>query len=206
MIADLDRTLSAFLQQALPKDVSAEVGISFANPGDSFPSKGRALPLISLFLHGIGQREDLRDNPSNVQRQSDGTAVITRPPVFLSATYLVTIWTDTSADPEAVQEHGIISAVTASLLGAPVLPVECFVGQLAAFGAGTVTGKLTSGGPQTPMTVYQALGNRQKLSLSYEVTFPMPVFAPAQTPLVTGRTVRFRRITEQIPAPEASHA
>ncbi len=201
MIADLDQTLQAFLQQVMVANKVGKPAISFANPGSGFPAVGSALPLVNLFLWGLAQRDDLRDNASTLQRQSDGTAQVQRPPVFLAASYLVTVWTDGKIDVDAAQEHGIIGQLAAALLGSPVLPAELFAGTLSGLSDGALTGKLSNSSPQRTTSAYQSLGNRQKLSLDYELTFPMPVFAPQQTPLVTGRNVRFRSITEQSPAP-----
>ncbi|WP_187143043.1 Pvc16 family protein [Terriglobus albidus] len=206
MIDDLDKTLQAFLQPVCASAPTGPPEISFANPGTGFPSEETALPLINLFLCGITQRDDMRENASTVQRQADGTAQVQRPPVFLSATYLITVWTDEKTDVNASQEHGIIGTLTAALLGTPLLPAEVFMGALSGLSAGAVTGKLSNASPARAASVYQALGNRQKLSLDYEVTFPVPVFAPQGTPLVTGRTVRFRSITEQPSSPETPRA
>jgi Pvc16 N-terminal domain len=196
MIDDVDKTIAAFLKTELPPDVSKRLAITFLPTDGSFPSASIALPAVNLFLYGVSESVDFRDNAPVIQRLPDGTATQGKAPVYLDCSYLVTVWPDPKiADPIA-DEHAILGAVTKVLLAHPQVPDGALQGALPDAQTYPVAAKLTNSDFKSPAEIWQSLGGRQKLFLNYRITFAMPVVEPTPTPLVTDKQIRFSMLQE----------
>jgi hypothetical protein len=196
MIDDVDKTIAAFLKSELPSEISAHLAITFMPTDSGYPVAGAALPVVNLFLYGVSENVDHRDNAPVIQRLPDGTALKGNSPVYLDCSYLVTVWPDLQGTDPVEQEHSILGAVTKVLLAHPQLPDDALQGTLPDSQTTPVAAKLTGGDFRSPAEIWQSLGGRQKLFLNYKITFAMQVAQPKPTTLVTEKQIRFSLLEE----------
>lgn len=186
MFADLDKTLEALIRRDLPANLSRQVAISFARPDDNFPPQSVSLPAIDLFLYDIRENLDLRSNEWRTERE--GTrAKVSRAPIRVDCSYLITAWASESAPNPVEDEHNLLSIVTLILVRYRFIPDELLQGALLTQTPGVVTSILQPGYLQSLGEFWQAMGGKPKLALNYTVTISIVPFAPVEFPVVTGR-------------------
>jgi hypothetical protein len=192
MIDDLDKTLEELLRRELPPQLLSQVTISFAAPDGHFPPSSVALPAVDLFLYDVRENRDLRSNEWQIERQSDGTATRTRPPVRVDCSYLVTAWPSEGSTTPALDEHRLLGAVMQVLLRFPTLPAPLLKGALAGQQPAPPTTSLQPGPMQSLGDFWQALGGKPKATLSYTVTLAVLPEPPVPAgPLVREKVFRF---------------
>jgi len=187
MLNDLDKSIAQLLKSSLPPPLATDLNITFVAPGKDFPPKTVKLPAVDLFLHKAAPNPALRQNAPIVQKASDGSATRARPPVYLDCTYLVSVWTDPAGGDPTAQEHDMFAAVMKALMAAPALPEDVLCGSLGQTQTGPVMSKVADTSLDDTKTIWQALGVPPRLSLSYTVTFSMPLFDVEPVTLVTKR-------------------
>lgn len=196
MIHDLDRTLEELLKLDLPQSIVEQVTISFATPNNQFPPASVPLPAVNLFLYDVRENRELRGGERVVERRPDGTATLTRPPVRIDCSYLVTAWPSDASNTPALDEHKLLGAVMLVLLRHPTLPEVVLQGSLAGQDLPLPTSALQPGHLQNLGEFWQALGGRPRAALNYTVTLALQVAAPEEVgPVVTGRKL----VMEPIP-------
>jgi hypothetical protein len=192
VIDDLDRTLTALLQQELPAEILAQVAITFATPDDHFPPQSVTLPALDLFLYDVRENRDLRTNAWLLDRADDGTLTRERAPVRIDCSYLVTAWPSASSTTPPLDEHHLLGAVITALLRHPVLPESLFQGALVGAGIETPTSTLNQGQLQGIAEFWQALGGRPRAAFNYTVTIALQPFEPIPAgPPVTDKRLVF---------------
>ena len=191
MISDLDLTLEELLRRELPASLVSQVGISFAAPDNQFPPSTVTLPAIDLFLYDVRENRDLRETAPLIERQDDGTALVTRPPVRVDCSYLVTAWSSETSPQRTQDEHRILSEVMLALLRHRTLPAQILQGALADQDLPPPTSVLHPGQLQSLGELWHALGGKPKAALHYTATIAVAV-APAEqaAPPVTDRRLR----------------
>lgn len=189
MIDDLDESLKALLGRELPAAISGQVSVSFAAPDDEFHSSVK-LPAVDLFLYDIRENLELRSNDEFVQRQADGTAVRTRAPVRVDASYLITAWPGSTEKDRPEDEHHLLGEVMQALLRFRTLPRAVLKGSLADQELPLPVSTLQPGRLQSLGEFWQALGGKPKAALNYTVTFSVDVAKPETVKLVTEKTIR----------------
>lgn len=192
MIADLDRTLTALLQQELPTDLLAQVAITFATPDDAFPPQAVTLPALDLFLYDIRENRALRSNEWVLERGDDGLLRKERAPVRVDCSYLVTAWPSSSSTSPALDEHQLLGTVIAALLRHPTLPAAVLQGALAGATVEPPTTALQQSQLQGVAEFWQALGGRPRAAFNYTVTIELQPFEPEEIgPPVTDKRLVF---------------
>ena len=190
MIEDLDASIKALLEYELA-DIHPNLSISFESPDSGFPSGVVTTPAVDLFLYDIRENLELRHNERFFHQAGPGnTTALTREPVLVECTYLITAWSD-ATETAANDEQVIISDVIRALYryvsipdtlpgktdpnGAPVRILQ---GDLA--GADPLPRAFTiqAGHMQNPSEFWSAMGGKPKPQCNYQVTFAMDVFAP----------------------------
>jgi uncharacterized protein DUF4255 len=193
LLHELDQTLAALLKRELPgRD---QVTVSFAAPDDQFSVK---LPAVDLFLYDVRENLELRSNDDVVERQDYRTAILTRPPVRVDASYLITAWPGVGGGQgdSSEDEHMLLSAVMRALLRFPKLPRELLRGSLARQELPLPVSTLQPGRLQSLGEFWQALGGKPKAALNYTVTLSIDVTEPERQPLVVDREIRMRLDTQ----------
>ena len=196
MIEDLDASIKALLEYEL-MDIHPDLSISFETPDDDFPSGIVTAPAVDLFLYDIRENLELRHNERYVRRADTGTTtLLTREPVFVECTYLITAWS-AAAETAAHDEQVIISDVVRALYRHVSIPetlpgkndpdgpsVQILQGELA--GADPLPRAFTiqTGHMQNPSEFWSAMGGKPKPQCNYQVTFAMDVFAPVRSKLI----------------------
>ena len=125
MIEDLSASVRALLEYELRtpgQEVIPDLGISFAQPDDSFPPTGVTKPAVNLFLYDVREDLKLRHNEWFRYRQMSPTGYeVNRQPLLMECSYLVTAWSD-SATAAANDEHTVLSAMIMALRRHNCLP------------------------------------------------------------------------------------
>jgi hypothetical protein len=186
MLDDLDRTLRELLKRELSPALS-RTEISFAPPNPEFINK-TSLPAINLFLYDIQENLDLRETEWLIERQSDGTALRQRPPVRVSCSYVVTVWTQDPGDWQT--EHHLLGEVMKALIRYPTLPAPILQGALQNQPPPPRSLALRPTQLQSLGEFWQAMGGKPKPALNYRVTIAVPVFETADiVPLVVSSQI-----------------
>jgi len=197
MIHYLDKTMEELLRHELPQFFSPEatttsVTISFATPDGEFPPSSVPLPAIDMFLYDIRENRELRSNEFQVERQRGMSAKIRRAAVRVDCSYLVTAWGKDNSTPSAVDEHRLLGEVMKVLLQHSTIPRAVLQGELLDQEPPLPTITLQPGRLQSLGEFWQALGGKPKAAFHYTVTIGVDIHKPAEVPLVTDRTLKFR--------------
>jgi hypothetical protein len=193
MIDDLDRSLENLLKRELPPELVSQVSISFAPPDGKFPPPSVALPAIDLFLYDVRENRDLRDGEWRLERQSDGNAVRKAPVVRIDCSYLVTAWPSGNSTTPARDEHRLLGEVMKALLRHATLPSAVLEGGLQGQRPPLPASTLQPGRLQSLSELWQALGGKPKVTLSYTVTIGVdPGFTAEAGPPVREKVLKLR--------------
>lgn len=125
MIQDVDDTLRELLVQKGSIDPTL-VDIRFELPNKEWVATVTK-PTLNLFLYDVRENRELRSAQRTLTRADDVTGTLTRAPVRMDLSYLITAWTTDVAD-----EHQLLGGVLTTLLRFPLLPAEVLKGSLPA--------------------------------------------------------------------------
>ena len=96
MLSDLDETLKQLLIRN--GDLNpAEVDISFDIPTRDW-STPVTKPTVNLYLYDIRENRELRETYWEEEYKGDGSVKLTRGPVRLDISYMLTCWTSQTTD------------------------------------------------------------------------------------------------------------
>lgn len=173
MIRDLSQTLGQILTQGgLPPELTS-AQIVFDRPADPFDPGQTA---VDLFLYDIRENVDLRNNEPSISRQN-GNAVITRQPLRILCSYLVTAWPKGGTDL-ILQEHRLLSQVLQVLSRYPIIPANFLQGSLKGQEPPLPMMTARADGLKNPAEFWNAIGNKLRPSLNVTVSISMNVFKP----------------------------
>lgn len=192
MIDDLDRTLAALLRRELPPSLVEQVQISFAAPDQHFSSHSVTPPAINLFLYDVRENLELRSNEVFVQPRSNGTALVTRAPVRVDFSYLITAWGSDSAPDTPHDEHHLLGEILRVLLRHKALPGELLQGVLASQELPLPVSGLQPIRLQSLGEFWHVLGGKPRTALNYVVTAAVDVSAAQEVHLVTEKVLKIR--------------
>ena len=159
-IADLDEALRTLLKRELGKHGFEGVEIAFDAPNKEWSGKLTG-PTVDLFLYDMREALD-RSSATPSERRSNGTAVISDPPLQLELTYAVTAWTKAVQD-----EHRLLSQVLAVLYSYSDIPSDVI-----AENAGTTLARAETsvGRPREEKAdFWTSVGGQYKASIDYVV-------------------------------------
>jgi hypothetical protein len=159
-IADLDEALRTLLKRELDKHGFEGVEIAFDAPAKEWSGKLTG-PSVNLFLYDMREALD-RASASPSERRTNGSAVISDPPLQLELTYAVTAWTKAVED-----EHRLLSQVLAVLYSYSDIPREV----IAENAATTLARAETSVGRprEEKADFWTSVGGQYKASIDYVV-------------------------------------
>jgi hypothetical protein len=159
-IADLDEALRALLKRELDKHGFEAVEIAFDAPSKEWSGKLTG-PTVDLFLYDMREALD-RAAATPSERRTNGTAIVSDPPLQLELTYAVTAWTKAVED-----EHRLLSQVLAVLFSYSDVPPD-----LLAENASTtlVRAETSVGRPREEKAdFWTSVGGQYKASIDYVV-------------------------------------
>jgi hypothetical protein len=184
MINDVDETLKQLLVQKVPLD-PAEIDINFDMPDREW-SASVSKPTVNLYLYDIRENQQLRNNEWIMDRSS-GTAVMRKPPLRIDLSYLVTVWTNDTAD-----QHRLLGHLLATLSRYRELPAESLQGTLKetqspilAFAAQPSAINMNAA------DFWGALENQLRASINWVLTVPVDVDLKFTSPLVKTTVLEF---------------
>ncbi len=204
MIHYLDQSLKALLEHELPHFFTqaaktTQVTISFVTPDGDFPPPSVPLPAIDMFLYDIRENRELRSNEYQTRRNGGTSAQLTRYPVRVECSYLVTAWGKDNSSPSVEDEHRLLGEVMKVLLRHPTIPEKILHAKLQDQATSLPTIVLQPGRLQSPGEFWQALGGKPKAAFHYTVTMNIDVYEPTDVPLVTEKIIRYHPDKEVTP-------
>lgn len=172
MIADLSLSLRELLERSAAQLPGLDVArIVFDRPAETF-NPGQ--PTLSLYLYDIRQNLELRSN-ENLVNWRNGQAQISRPPLRVACTYLITAWPGTAetGDESTIREQRLLSQALLVLSRHPHIPAEYLLGQLAGQEPALPMITARAEGLPNPAEFWNSLANRLRPSLTVTVTLSM---------------------------------
>ena len=159
-IADLDEALRTLLKRELDKHGFEGVEIAFDAPSKEWSGKLTG-PTVDLFLYDMREALD-RATATPSERRSNGTSIVSDPPLQLELTYAVTAWTKAVED-----EHRLLSQVLAILFSYSSVPSDV----IAENAATTLARAETSVGRprEEKADFWTSVGGQYKTSIDYVV-------------------------------------
>lgn len=127
MIQDVDDTLKELLVTQMPINPVGSIDVKFDMPNKDW-SATVTKPTINLFLYDVRENHELRSNDRTLTRNTGAvppTGIVSRPPVRMDLSYLISVWTTDIAD-----EHQVLGQVLNTLLQFPLLPNAVLKGSL----------------------------------------------------------------------------
>ncbi len=191
-IADLDEALRTLLKRELHKHGFEGVEIAFDAPSKEWSGKLTG-PTVDLFLYDMREALD-RASASPAERRTNGTSVVSDPPLQLELTYAVTAWTKAVED-----EHRLLSQVLAVLYSYSDIPSDVIAQNATATLARAET---SVGRPREEKAdFWTSVGGQYKASIDYVVQ----IVVESGAVFVRGpevRTTTFR--TRQLDGPRST--
>ncbi|MBK7830672.1 DUF4255 domain-containing protein [Nannocystis sp.] len=178
MLQDLHRGLTALLRAELPEDIRAQIGISFATPGDDFPPASVALPALNLFLYDIVSNADLRQSGGGWEPQGQGEFLRAPDPFRIACHYIVTAWARDGVPAPEDDEFRLLGEAMRVLLRYRILPPMAVVGEFARRNYLIHVRALEGGRLGSPGEFWQALGGKPRPFFNYSLIFALPVSDP----------------------------
>jgi Pvc16 N-terminal domain/Carboxypeptidase regulatory-like domain len=189
MIRDLSLTLQALMDDpALAPDFPELFGaqIVFDRPAEGF---NPTVPTIDLFLFDIRENVELRSNEPQVTR-SNGQVSITRPPLRVSCSYLLTAWPVSGGDL-ALQEQRLLGQALQVLSRYPHIPGAFARGQLVGQAPPLPMMTAQSDGVREPYEFWSAIGNKMRASIIVTATIGIETLPPVVAPEVVTSQIHF---------------
>jgi len=191
MISDLDETIKQLLIKKGKLD-PAEVDIVFEMPDREWSGKVTK-PTVNIYLYDIHENLELRNNDWAVVH-NNGVATKTKAPIRVDLSYLVTVWTNDTAD-----QHRLLSHILATLFRHRQIPEELFHGSLANTDYPIKTHTAQPDGVlRNSADFWSALDNQLKPSISYVVTIPVDLDVAVTAPEVKTKVFTFKDTEEAI--------
>lgn len=185
MINDLDETIKKLLIKKGGLN-PAEIDISFEMPDREW-SSSISKPTVNLYLYDIHENRDLRNNEWYTSRDG-GIATSKKPPIRIDLSYLITVWTNDTAD-----QHRLLGHLLAILFRHTELPNEVLSGSLKKVEWPLrVFAAQPDGVLRNSADFWSALDNQLKPSINYVVTIPMDLEFTISAPEVKTSVFKFR--------------
>jgi len=189
VIRDLSLTIQALMDDpALAADFPELFGaqVVFDRPTEGF---NPTVPTIDLFLYDIRENLELRSNEPQITR-TNGQVSISRPPLRVSCSYLLTAWPVSGGDL-ALQEQRLLGQALQVLSRYPHIP--------GAFARGQLIGQVPplpmmtahSDGVREPYEFWSAIGNKMRASIIVTATIGIDTSPPVLAPEVTTSQIHF---------------
>jgi uncharacterized protein DUF4255/carboxypeptidase family protein len=188
MIRDLSLTLQAILDDAalaadFPELFAAQ--IAFERPSDTF-SPGSTT--VDLFLFDIRENTELRSNEPETARVN-GEIVISRPPLRVACSYLVTAW-PTGGGDLALAEHRLLGQALQVLSRHRHIPEPFLRGGLVGQQPPLPMMTAHADGVREPHEFWAAIGNKMRPSFVVTVTIGMELHPAITAPEVVSSRIR----------------
>jgi hypothetical protein len=189
MIRDLSLTIQALMDDpalATPFPELFGAQIVFDRPAEGF---NPTVPTIDLFLFDIRENVELRSNEPRLTR-TNGQVSISRPPMRVSCSYLLTAWPVSGGDL-ALQEHRLLGQALQVLSQYAHIPAQFVKGQLVGQEPPLPMMTAQSDGLREPYEFWSAIGNRMRPSIILTATIGLDFLPPIVAPEVKVSQIHF---------------
>ena len=184
MISDLDEIIKQLLIKKGGLD-PAEVDIVFDMPAREW-SGSISKPTVNIYLYDIHENLQKRETDWAVAHNS-GVASRKKAPMRIDLSYLVTVWTNDTAD-----QHRLLAHILATLARYREIPEELLQGDLSNPAYSIMTQTLQPDGVlRNSADFWSALDNNLMPSISYVVTIPVDLSKEFTAPEVRTKVLRF---------------
>ncbi|GFN46366.1 DUF4255 domain-containing protein [Candidatus Regiella insecticola] len=171
MIGDLNKTIKTLIINALPKDLVAQIKITFSAPDKLSPPPAGAPLLLYIFLYCIRENLELRESTYLTGSKPN------TPLIYIDYSYLLTAWcgggSDSSGTDNSTQEeHDLLNRTLQALLPYPTWPSNLLQGELATIQPPPSAHIVQADHLQSMDEFWSAIGKPPKAALHYTVTAP----------------------------------
>jgi hypothetical protein len=177
VIQDVDLSVKALLVQKVPLPTE-QVDVKFEMPTADWTA-AIPKPIVNLFLFDVRENHELRSNQV-VESRTANVATVTRSPVRIDLSYLITAWTTEVSD-----EHYLLGRVLATLVAYPFLPAEVLQGTMLTQPLPVPTWAAQPERTPNSWEFWSGSNGRLKAGISYVVTVAVAPFLPVTHPVVT---------------------
>ncbi|HEX8845941.1 MAG TPA: Pvc16 family protein [Pyrinomonadaceae bacterium] len=231
MIDDLSKTLAAILSFQEPAGGDADLQEFVKTLKEKFPFLAKAniqfdrpadekyTPLapyaLNLFLYDVRENLELRTNEP-VVRRNNGEVTITRPPMRVACSYLITAWLanagGTQSAGDYLKEQQLLGEALQVLAHYPVVPAPLLQGELAQ------PGSLSEQELPLPLMIspadalkdpaefWTAIGGKLRPSFTVTLTVAMPKISFETATIVKARQIRLEQKERSDEPPTATIA
>jgi len=187
VISDVDEVIKRLLIKKGGLD-PAEVDIVFDMPDRQWSST-ISKPTVNLYLYDIHENRDLREYEWSTAHNG-GRATMSKLPIRVDLSYLVTVWTNDTAD-----QHRLLGHILSTLYRYPEIPEDLLEGGLAGLPYPIRTQTAQPDGVfRNSADFWSALDNQLKPSINYVVTIPVDLTIALTAPEVRTKVFRFSDI------------
>ena len=188
MINELSQVLKNILDDPTLQEPLRSAQIEFDHPDDNYAPAG-GLRTINLFLYDIRENLELRNNEPIVERLN-GQARITRPPIRVDCSYLITAWPDGTGQAMFLQEHQLLAQVLGALSRFSTIPPSFLAGtSLATQQPPLPVITAQAGELKSPSEFWSAMGSRLRPSLTVRATISIQPFTAVVAPITVTKQI-----------------
>jgi hypothetical protein len=188
MLQLLTHTLKTILDDNSLPQLVRDADIAFERPTESYNPNTRT---INLFLYDIRENTELRSNESVIVRQN-GIATISRPPLRVSCSYLVTAWIESGVAGEQaiLNQHQLLGEVLKVFSRMPTIDEKFLQGDLknSLYPVSLVTAQTDL--IRNPSEFWSAIGGKLRPSFTITATIAIAQdIEPVQEHLVSSKQI-----------------
>ena len=202
MINELSQVLRNMLDDTGLPEPLRSAQIELDHPTDTYTPAG-GLRTINIFLYDVRENVELRSNEPTIERLN-GQARITRPPLRIECSYLITAWPDGSGQASLLQEHQLLSQVLQAFSRFSTIPASFLAGtSLATQEPSLPILTAQAGELKSPAEFWSALGSRLRPSLTVIVTISIQPFDSQLVPIAISKELNFEPLENPASQEEA---
>jgi hypothetical protein len=169
-----------------------DVDVKFDTPSDEWVTS-LTRPTISMFLFDVQENTEKRETNMQLVR-GNGKAERRLPPRRIDLCYMVSALT---ADVE--DEHELLWRALATLMKYREFPREVLSDSLKLLDTAITTRIAVQQESRQLLELWNSLGTKPHVGLSYVITAPLDLDVSTESPLVLTRTARYRRLAHGDP-------
>ena len=162
-----------------------QIEVRFDVPDTDFISSLPEYPVVNVYLTSFAENTTRRQSEPFQMRSVDketGRGVVVRRPRYIDLFYMISVWSR-SQEERALVEQYLLSRLVQSLGKYEVVPEELMKAQNYGYGVSMLQ-MLGDVDRRSQGEFWSALGSAPRPALNVQVTVPVPVHEPEDTPII----------------------
>ncbi|MET4696710.1 DUF4255 domain-containing protein [Endozoicomonas lisbonensis] len=162
-----------------------QIEIRFDVPDQDFINSLPEFPVVNVYLTSFSENTTRRQSEPFQLKSTDkpaGRGTIVRRPKYIDLFYMVSVWSR-SQEERALTEQYLLSRLLQSLGKHEVVPEELMIAENYLYGV-TMLQMLSDDDRRSQGEFWNALGSAPRPALNLQLTVPVPVHEPEDTPIV----------------------